>query len=87
MLTAGKQHFKTYLCVLNRFRGFARLYFQRLTLKRDKSKMAANETCKFILGHIFGTKHGKNINETSFCMFSGTRNPLRSLFNPQYAKK
>ena len=43
MLTGGKQHFKAYLCVLNRFRGFARLYFQRLTLKRDKSKMAAVE--------------------------------------------
>ena len=40
---------------------------------------------KFILGHIFGTKHGKNINETSFCMHSGTRTLLRSLFNPQYA--
>ena len=26
------------------FRGFARLYFQWLTIKRDKSKMAATET-------------------------------------------
>ena len=86
MFTADKQHFKTYI-FLNRFRGFARLYLQRLTLKRDKSKMAANETCQILLGHIFGTKHGKSINETYFCMFSGTRNPLISLFNPQYAKK
>ena len=42
MFTAGK-HFKTYLYVLNRFRGLARLYFQRLTHKRDNSKMAAIE--------------------------------------------
>ena len=38
MFTAGKQHFKTYLCVLNRFRGLPRLYFQRLTLKCDNPK-------------------------------------------------
>ena len=44
MFTAGKQHFKTYFYVLNRFRGFARREFQRLTRKRDKSKMAATET-------------------------------------------
>ena len=50
MFTAGKQHLKTYVCVLNRFRGFARLYFQRLTLKRDKSKMAANESCQINFG-------------------------------------
>jgi len=49
--------------------------------------MAATETWQIILGHIFGTKHGKNINVTSLWMLSGTRNPLRSLFNPQYAKK
>ena len=50
MFTAGKQNFKMYVCVLNRFRGFARLYFQRLTLKRDKSKMATNETCQIYFG-------------------------------------
>ena len=70
MFTVGKQHFKTCLYVLNRFRG--------LTQNVTNPKWPP-------LGHIFGTKHGKNINETSFCMFSGTRNPLRSLFNPQYA--
>ena len=32
MFTAGKEHLYTYLYVLNRFRGFARVYFQRLTL-------------------------------------------------------
>ena len=41
---------------------------------------------KLILGDIFGTKHGKNINETSFYVFSGTRNPLKSLFNPREIK-
>jgi hypothetical protein len=44
MFTAGKQHSYAYLYVLNRSRGFARLYFQRLTLRRNKSKMAATET-------------------------------------------
>ena len=45
--------------------GFARLYFQRLILKFNKSKMAATETRKVFYFHNFGTKRGSNINKTT----------------------
>ena len=51
--------------ILNRSRGFARLYFQRLILKFNKSKMAATETRKVFYFHNFGTKRGSNINKTT----------------------
>ena len=47
MFTADKQHFQTYVHVLNR------LYFQRLTINCDKSKMAATENLQIYVG----TKH------------------------------
>jgi len=63
MFTAGKQHFQTYLYILNQSRGFARLYFQRLTLKRDNSKMAAIETLTVIRPVLVRTS---NSNTTRF---------------------
>jgi len=31
---------------------------------------------KFVNVHIFFTKHGRNMNEVCFCMFSNMRNPM-----------
>ena len=47
MFTADKQHFQTYVYVINL------LYFQRLTINCDKTKMAATENLQI----YFGTKH------------------------------
>ena len=70
-----------------RSRVLVQLYFQPLTQKIEKFKMAAAETKISSFRHIFGTKHDRNINKTCFLMFSGTRNPLKSLFYTQHGKK
>ena len=54
--------------ILKLSRGFAQLYFQRLILKFNKSKIAATETGKINVCHIFSTKCGGNINQTPLCM-------------------
>ena len=38
-------------------------------------KMAATAVLKFVNVHIVFTKHGRNMNEVCFCMFSN-RNPM-----------
>ena len=87
MFTASKQLFQTYLYVLNRSRGFAKPYFQRLTHKLTNPKWPPPKHEKSYFCHIFGYKRGININKTSFCMFSGTRNPLKPFLSPHNVKK
>ena len=42
----------------------------------EKSKVAATTVLKFVNVHICFTKHGRNMIEVCFCMFSNVRNSM-----------